>query len=271
MGEFYDYFKTTINDKDTHYWHLCEAAIRTDIQGFAKIVANEIVKYRCQGAEKIHILWYNKAFLGEEHNKTPLIKPFIIPNVGTKDDPKPDDHLEGMIGEHLWYFLMQRIEHNDGPFIELEGPGLNITEGGGDGFALHKTSDGQHRFRLWELKKNSGESTVSSTIGTAYNQLKNRAPEYLAKISMKGGTISDPELKEIYANLVEMWLEGAPEASAGIHCVTCSSKKPRTCFSTFGDRFPELSSPKRLHGMLSTIDEFTAFAQQVREVLWKGL
>ena len=79
------------------------------------------------------------------------------------------------------------------------------------------------------------------------------------------------ELSSFYGQLVEFWINGNKEAAAGVSVATSLCNIPGTCFTTFGQRFSNLTDPIRLRGMLSAIGDFSDFALKVRGFVWKGL
>jgi hypothetical protein len=179
------------------------------------------------------------------------------------------DHLEGFVGQMLWYFLY--LESPPEELVRVEPPGFRVTDPGGDALAIHRMQEGYLMFRLWEMKKCTGGSTVSSAVNTAYNQLNAKATEYLARYTAIGQELPDPELTGFYGQLIELWIEARPEAAAGISVATSLDHIPQRCFTTFGKHFPGFVDPIRLRGMLTAIGDFSAFALKVREFIWTGL
>jgi hypothetical protein len=203
------------------------------------------------------------------------MKGFIEPIFGLPENPDtiPLDHLEGFVSQVLWYFLY--LESPPEEIIRIEPPGFKSTDPGGDALAVHRVQSGYLMFRLWEIKKFTGDSnsstSVSSTITTAYSQLNAKALEYLARYTVTGQEIPDLELQEFYGQLVDLWLDARREAAAGISVATSLCHIPIQCFTTFGQQFPKFVDPVRLRGMLTAIGDFSAFSLKVREFVWKGI
>jgi hypothetical protein len=158
------------------------------------------------------------------------------------------------------------------PIVRLERSGFAAIDHGGDGMAIHRASGGYLMFRLWEIKKSTGASSrVSNTVSSAYGQLQTKATEYLARYTSVGQELQNAELAEFYSKLPDLWDEAGREASVGVAVTTNLDNVPATCFTTFGDQFPRLTTPKRLKGMLTAIDDFPAFSEKVQGAVWKGL
>ena len=98
-----------------------------------------------------------------------------------------------------------------------------------------------------------------------------KATEYLARYTTIGQEIPDAELADFYGQLIDLWIDARPEASAGVSVATCVTRVPTKCFTTFGKHFPKFTEPIRLRGMLTAIQDFPTFASKVREYIWKGL
>lgn len=88
------------------------------------------------------------------------IDPFLTSVFGTPEAPAPADHLEGHVAEVLSYLLTLEIAYDERNLRNAEGPGFSVTETGGDGLAIWQTEDGRLVFRIWEIKKDSGECII---------------------------------------------------------------------------------------------------------------
>jgi hypothetical protein len=199
-----------------------------------------------------------------------IVEAVIGPAFGLPGSPRPVDHLQGLVAEHLWFFIVK--EGLDGEVVaHVEGPGVRATDAGGDGLVIHRDATGELLFRLWEIKKVVGKADVSATVTTAYNQLKARALRYLAEYTTIAATLGDHDIAMFIGRMIEAWVNAEPGASVGVAVTTSSDKVPDRCFTTFGDQFPQLTTPKRLKGMLTALDTLPDFADKVKEEVWKGL
>jgi len=241
------------------------------IDSLAKLLADRIVEFRCKGCPHTYAAWKTRANGGTSTSARKAISAFIKPVFGLPECPDfvPIDHREGYVGEMLWYFLHQEVTTEG--IIHIEPPSFKATDPGADALVVHRMAEGYLMFRLWEMKKCTGTSHVSSTVSEAYSQLDTNALEYLARYTAIGQTTGDPDVEQLCAQLVDLWLDSSQEAAAGVSVATSSEKVPTTCFSTFGDRFPGFVQPVRLRGILTAIEDFPLFTGKVREFVWTGL
>ncbi|MBA7632946.1 hypothetical protein ES703_40502 [subsurface metagenome] len=269
-------FRASNNPASTHSWILAKLDNTGDValEDLAKFLAELIIEHKCRGCPEKYHLWKQHLDGGEEPSGTAreALKAFIEPVFGLPENPDviSQDHLEGYVAEYLWYFLS--LEGLTGEsVVRIEPPGFTPTDPGGDGLVIHGSTSTVLMFRLWEIKKCGGTSTVSSTVRRAYNQLDKRATKYLARYTAIGQEISDQRLADFYGQLIDLWVDARPEASAGVSIATCVTRIPARCFTTFGKHFPQFTKPVRLRGMLTAIQDFPTFTVKVREYVWKGL
>lgn len=275
-----DYFQQSETTASTHTWALVSHNPTTlPVNGLACELADRIVKFQCRGALHHYDAWRAKAHDGTllPDSAQRALNAFFTTVFGTSGDIKtiPRDHLEGYVGQMLWYFLCEEKQSAES-ILRIQPPGFKATDPGGDGLVIHRLPDLRLMFRLWEMKKfvptsNTSSSSVASTVDTAYNQLDAKALEYLARYTAIGQELNDVELQEFYGKLVELWDDASDQAAAGVAVATSLAHVPRTCFGTFGQRFPRFIDPVRLRGMLTAIDDFAVFCSKVQEEIWKGL
>ena len=270
-----DFFRSKYTKKETHSWVLVtHDSKKNPVEALAEALSDRIMEERCSGCQQHYTAWKELVEDGVRPSASSMaaLKAFIRPVFGLPGDPNsvPKDHLEGYIAEQLWYFLTLETSIDE-MVVRIERPGFTATDPGGDGLVVHRLPPGDLLFRLWELKKCTGTSSVSSTVQTAYKQLGSKATEYLARYTTIGQEIGNDELAAFYGRLIEFWIDASPEASAGVSVSTSRDKIPKRCFTTFGKRFPRFINPVRLRGMLTAIDDFPAFAEKVKEYVWTGL
>lgn len=258
-------------------WHLVGLTSGALIEraALAWIVADAIMKERCSHVGA-YSLWRKAALDGitltgdDAESVRPWIKPvFGLPPKGTE----AKDHVPGYVGEWLWY-LATLEEHIDGHELALiDPPSWNVTEGGGDGFAVHRIPNGWDTsliFKLWEIKKYTGAGSVGGTINKAATQLKEHGAEYLAKISWAhkdhGGDIG-----QLMSELTELWTRADQRAGAGVSVATNTSTSSGVSFAQVGAHLSRFSGSGRLRGLILAIEDFTAFAEQVKGYVWSAL
>lgn len=275
-----DFFQSSRTISNTHTWILASHdPITTSPQdALAEALADRIMKHQCRGCSHHYQAWKQRVDGGPSPSgasRKALVEAFIGPIFGLPENPDaiPLDHLEGFVSQLLWYFLY--LESPPEEIVRVEPPGFKSTDPGGDALAIHRVQNEYLMFRLWEIKKFTGNpessTSVSLTVNTAYGQLNAKALEYLARYTVIGQELPDPELVDFYGQLVDLWLEARREASAGVSVATSLCHVPQQCFTTFGQHFPEFVDPVRLRGMLTAVGDFSAFVIKVRESIWKGL
>jgi hypothetical protein len=197
---------------------------------------------------------------------------------GLPSDPAPDDHLQGHVAELLWNRLVQeRTELGDGRrLVHMDSAKADVTEPGADGLVVYRVAGGTLVFRLWEIKKHDSPTTaVSATIARASRQLSERAEEYIGKLAGPGTMEHGGALGELYAELVELWLDRSDRAGAGVSVGTSSRYAPparrTSVFDSLATAFPRFQMPGQLEGMIVAVPDFPGFAARVREIVWSGL
>ena len=273
-------FKSIFHSEQTHNWilnhHIFE---EVTIDELAQILAKEIVRFRCRRCLQHFDAWVRKV---DENVPLPesskaALRAFLGPTFGTNDNQyaTPNiDHLEGFVGEWLWYFF--NIEKQSDAIVHIVIPGFKSTDPGGDGLIIHRLTNGQLLFRLWEMKKFSPRAEnstqqLSATVRNAYSQLNLKATEYLARITATEQESDDSEIEEFIGMLPDLWIDSSPQASAGVSIATSLRHASENCFNDFGQQFPRFTNPVRLLGMLTGINDFSALAVKVKENVWKGL
>ena len=272
---FAQHFLTSDKVKATHSWTLAKhnnASLSVD--DIARLLAELIMEHRCRGCPEYYRMWEQRlgGGAGLSSPATEALSAFIKPVFGLPENPDsvPRSHMEGYVAEYLWYFLSSDGLAG-GNIVRIEPPGFTATDPGGDGLIIHRHTGANLMFRLWEIKKCTGSSRVSHTVGNAYRQLDAKATEYLARYTAIGQEIADTTLSDFYGQLVDLWIDAKPEAAAGVSVATSLALCPRRCFTTFGRKFPRFTTPVRLRGMLTAIGDFSEFVNKVREYIWTGL
>ena len=193
----------------------------------------------------------------------------VPPPFGVPGAPGPPNHLEGAMGEMLWYLLVRDFVHEP-PIRYITEPSSSPLDHGGDGLVVHETDGGGLMFRLWEVKK-STSGPVASTVATAFKQLDKRGTRYLAGIIPFEQRNPDPAVGALVSRSMDAWIRGDAEAAAGVAVALSSGDMPDQCFSTMPDRFDRMRTPNRLRGLLTGLDDLRGFASRVQREVWSGL
>lgn len=239
----------------------------------AASLADQIVRLRCKRCTAHYASWQAAAAGGQKPTGPTLdaLHAYLSPAIGLPGSaPVSENHLEGLIAEHLWYFLITS-EATLNNTIHVEPPSFKPTDHGGDGLSVRRNGDGSLTFFLWEIKKRVGKGRVSGTINQAALQLKTEALEYLARYTCTADLTGDPALEDLFAHLVEYWEQASPSASAGIAVASNLSNASNRCFTSLPKHLATLTSPPRLVGKLTTFGDFSAFTLAVRDRVWTGL
>ena len=234
-------------------------------------VAEEAVRLRCSGVDGLPECWLSRR--GGGPYTVPcadvMLSAFLRPSFGSPAAPPAREHLQGAVGELVWYLLVRDFVHEPEVIYTVE-PSVSPLDHGGDGFVVHRLPDGRLLFRLWEVKK-SASGSVSGTVSTAYAQLEERAPEYLARLIPQEQRHPDPEVRGLVSRSIIEWEQGGDEASAGVAVTLSKGDLPAQCFTTFPHRFGRMRTPNRLRGLLAGLDDLVTFADRVRDEVWSGL
>ena len=266
-----DFFEETINERGTHVWLLrVERLDPQRLEELVDLVAAEIMRYRCNLRVDRFEAWRARADGGPAHDEftETSLKVIIGTGVGLPDQPRSEDHLEGFVGEHLWYLLALEIDDED--IVRIDGPSIEVTEIGGDGLVVHRT-DGALTFRLWELKKYVGSADIKPSIRAAYRQLNRQGLRYLNKFALIGQYLDDPELADFYGRLMDYWIDATPQSAPGVSIASSQESVPDECFDNFPTYFPKFLDPPRCRGTVIAVDNLRNLAARVKDKLWSGL
>jgi hypothetical protein len=267
-----DLLEVELHQDPTHHW--VEARL-PDVNraSAALLVATHIAWYRCGGALQYFDAWLARHGGGPPHPEdlleclTALI---ASESIGPPPDggDQADRHLEGFVAEHIWYLLTTENALTYGVPVRVDGPDWAVTDSGGDGLVVYR-SGGALVFRLWESKAHTSGGTVRAVVNGACRQVDTNALRYLARFSKIGQGLGDPELQQFYGRLLELWRARAREAGGGISVAT-QSASVADCFGNFPSYW-EFGHDDQRQGLVVTIDDYPAFAKQVRQELWNGL
>lgn len=255
-------------------WHLGTAVgLSPDERAaVAWIIAEAAMKYR-GGNSIVYSTWRAAALAGVKLTgaEREVVAAFVESVFGLPPKGKSEDHLVGHVAEWMWYLHASETVDPARTPVVLEPPKFNVTEPGADGFVVFReTVTDEHHYRLWELKKHTAVGPVSSTVSTAYNQLRTKAMRYLAQQVSIYSTTEGP-VGELCSKLVEFWLESHERAGAGVGVATATTPPPNTCFTTMGKKFPGFDKPGQLEGLLLAVEDLLEIAKDVRGYLWTVL
>lgn len=198
---------------------------------------------------------------------------FGLPETTAADDDQ--HHLQGLVAELLWNRLIQErlVCRDKRRLMHAHSVKPDPLEPGGDGLVIYETDGGTLVFRLWEIKEHESQNRISATIRRASRQLSSRGQEYLAKLAGPETIEQAGPLGELYAEIVELWLDGSDRAGAGVSVGTSAEHAPTRpgAFGSIATAFPYFTGPGQRESIIVAIPDFPGFAKRVREIVWSGL
>ncbi|GAA2022044.1 hypothetical protein GCM10009779_02270 [Polymorphospora rubra] len=247
-----------------------------DRETAAQILADDAMKVAC-GKAPVLDWWRARRDGGPSESGTRLktVRSFAGIAFGSPESPPDRHHVQGHVAELLWHRIMQeRSVCRDGRQLVRAHPvKADPLEPGGDGLVVYKNDDSVLVFRLWEIKKHESKALVSATINRASNQLRNRGPEYLAKLVGPETLATDGPVGGLYADLVELWIDRSDRAGVGVSVGTSDHHAPRlpSAFKSIRTAFPEFSEASQTESIVVAIPDFPGFADRVKDIVWSGL
>jgi hypothetical protein len=265
-----DLLVVEVHTDPTHHW--AEARLPAASRaGAALLVATHIARLRCGGAPQYFDAWLARHGGGPPHSPDLLdclVAMVASESIGMPPTGARDEHVEGFVAEHIWHLLTIENALTFGVPVRVDGPDWSVTDSGGDGLAIYR-SNGTLVFRLWESKAHTADGTVREVVNGACRQVDSNALRYLARFSKVGQGLGDPELQKFYGSLLELWRAAAREAGGGVSVATASDATG-DCFGNYPNYWAFGHDDQR-QGLVVTIEDYAAFAKQVRQELWNGL
>jgi hypothetical protein len=261
------------NSGDTAWTHCRPATLDTaDRARLASALAEQIARVRAGANARVRHLWLAKrADPSIEHSEKDLrlLEAHLLENVGTPSAPAHITHLQGLVVEHLWYALMHTDNGVLGAPVRVEEPSWSVIDSGLDGLVIYRRQS-ELVFRLWELKWHGTDDPVRDTVSVACRQLKANALKYLARHAKVREHEPDPELRQLYVKMADMWIDADDRAGVGVGVATAADPDLERAFESVA-RLLRFEDDVQREGLVAEVPEFTAFAELVREELWRGL
>jgi hypothetical protein len=243
----------------------------------AQLLAEDAMRIRC-GKSPVLARWRARRDGGPPGTGAgkAAVEAYAGIGFGLSDAPAIDDHLQGHVAELLWNRLVQErlVCRDRRRLVHAHSVKPDPLEPGGDGLVIYETDGSTLVFRLWEIKKHDSQTTrVSATIGRASKQLSSRGQEYLAKLAGPETVERGGPLGDLYANIVELWLDGSDRAGVGVSVGTSAQYAPNgpSAFGSIAETFPQFTRPGQVESIVVAMPDFPAFAKRVREIVWSGL
>ena len=189
-----------------------------DRERAAWLLADDAMRIRCGRRRR----WPGGVPAGMAARRSPepaagAVRAYAGIGFGLPDATAPDDHLQGHVAELVWNRLIQErmVCRDRRKLVHAHPVKPDPLEPGGDGLVIYETDAGVLVFRLWEIKKHESDKAISATIRRASRQLSSRGQEYVAKLAGPETVEQAGPLGELYADLVELWLDGSDRPAPG--------------------------------------------------------
>lgn len=188
-------------------------------------------------------------------------------------DEGNETRLQGAVVEHLWACMAEGLHGIWGTPIHVEHDHFSVIDHGGDGLSLYDTDTSDLRFRLWESKRHDSETrSVTDAVTGASGQLKDKAAEYLARMSKPLQLNGDQRIQQLAGKIVKLWTTQAPTAGVGVSVGTAAKDElPDHPFQGLCRTFSHFRDPGRREGLIIEIPDLAAFARTVRAEILKGI
>ena len=242
----------------------------------AQLLADDAMQIRC-GDSPLLELWRARRNGGSRtpDSRIKALEVYAGLGFGHQGEAPNKDHLQGLVAELFWNRLIKekRVCPDNRELVHAHSVKPDPLEPGGDGLAIYRTPDGILVFRLWEIKKHARKDSISGTIGRASKQLAHRGHEYLAKLAGPETIEQGGDLGDLYAEMVELWIDQTARAGVGVSVSTSSSQAPKSAraFGSIPRAFPAFRNPGQTEGLVVAVPEFPKFAKRVRKIVWSGL
>ena len=239
------------------------------------MLADYAMEIRCGAAPTLKI-WRDRVAGGPDYTTRDRerVAAFVRIGFGLPEKPGNEGHLQGHVSELLWgKIINERLTCFDGRrLVHATEVKADVAEPGGDGVVVYEVNDGTLVFRAWEVKKHEQDGALAGTITRASNQLRSRGTSYLAKLTAPG-TKQPGALGSLFAEMVDLWLDESDRAGVGVSVATSARHAPvdSSPFESLATNFSSYAAPGQREGIVIAVPNFTAFAAQVREIVWKGL
>lgn len=266
-------FTTTTSASAGYVWIKQSHGNLPNQQLLADELATHIMSSKFLSATHIFQAWSNKRTAGQPNtpDMVQILEATIKVSIGTRAEPKPIDHRQGWVAEHLWYFLVKGSYPN-GNVTMLFDVGMSATDPGGDGLVIHTNAQGTFLFRLWEIKKVAGETDPNATISRASSQLNDNGLSYLSRYVVNSQAKSLPQPQQDFINLLmDKWVAKSTDSAAGVSIVSSAAKLTSPSFASLTTKFPTHSTNGQLEGRTIDLEDFVSFCDMVCESLWNGI
>lgn len=240
----------------------------------ASELADYIMKVKLQSLLDFYNGWNQKRLFGTANTPTiqVALENIIGMCIGLSSNPKTEDHRQGWVAEHLWYFLVNG-SYPIGDVVRVFDVGISPTEPGGDGFVIHQNTTGLY-FRLWELKKisHTASTNVNQVISNATGQLNDKGTKYISKFVIENQNKGlSPAEEALLGQVINDWIDKKSTVGVGVSTISSRSQLQNPNFSPLVTTFPHISLAGNLEGRTIALENFDTFCDLVCRSLWNGI
>jgi len=236
----------------------------------ARVVAIGLVEERLGLRPAAFSAWFNAmtdgAGLGGHQTN---VRDYVRTLAGTPEQSRTEIHLFGLVAEYMLRTLLAKVDRGLGLPERIEGHDWGATEHGADALAIYRHGNQLH-LRLWESKAVTGETVYPTTVvGQARDQLGKDGWEYLARyITVARRAGGETDIDAFIVAMPDLWRDGDARAGAGVAIATHTTKPTAGCFGGLAGHLGLLDANKQGH--LVVAGDYTAFAYEVRRLIWNG-
>lgn len=238
----------------------------------AQLVAVHIVRRLLEPSPEALDAWTQRRGGGPPNDEPTreVLEAYLVSDFA---DETNETRLQGAVVEHLWACMAEDLQGVWGTPMHVEHDHFSVIDHGGDGLSLYDTEASDLRFRLWESKRHDSETrSVTETITGASSQLKDKAAEYLARLSKPLQLNSNPRIQQLAGKIVKLWTTQAPAAGVGVSVGTAARRPlPNDPFQGLCETFAHFQAPGRREGLIIEIPNLAEFAREVRAEILKGI
>ena len=267
----FDHFALTPKRQSDAWWFHAQIldGHRTEV---VQVVAMHIVRRLLEPSPTALASWMARHGGGPVHDESTWaeLEAYLLSDFA---DASNSRRLIGVVVEHLWAWMAADLNGGWGTPIHVEHDHFSVIDHGGDGLSIYDSDAPDLRFRLWESKQHdSAAKSVTKVVTGASRQLKNRAAEYLARMSKPLQLNDDPRIQQLAGRIVKLWTTQDATSGVGVSVGTTGDRElPNRPFKGLARTFSNLGNSRHREGLIIEIPDLLTFARDVRAVILRGI
>lgn len=267
----FDHFALTLKRQPDAWWFHAQILAGHRIK-VVQVVAMHIVRRLLEPSPTALASWMARHGGGPVHAEPTKaeLEAYLLSDFA---DASNTTRLVGVVVEHLWAWMAADLNGGWGTPLHVEHDHFSVIDHGGDGLSIYDSGAPDLRFRLWESKQHDSVAKSVTKVATgASRQLKNRAAEYLARMSKPLQLNDDPRVQQLAGKIVRLWTTRDAASGVGVSVGTTGGRElPNRPFKGLARTFSYLGSSRHREGLIIEIPDLAAFATQVRSEILKGI